>query len=66
MKRELTYNDAYAKLEELVIEIESDTIQLDTLAEKVAQANELIRFCEAKLRIIEKEVDEATHSGSSN
>ena len=66
MKKERTYNAAYAKLEELVIEIESETIQLDTLAEKVAQANELIKFCEAKLRIIEKEVDEATHSGNSN
>lgn len=66
MKKELTYNAAYAKLEELVIEIESDTIQLDTLAEKVAQANELIKFCEAKLRIIAKEVDEAINSGDAN
>ncbi len=59
MKKELTYSDAYAKLEELVEQIERDTIQLDTLAEKVKEANELIKFCETKLRSIEKDVAEA-------
>ena len=61
MKKELTYSDAYAKLEELVEQIESDTIQLDTLAEKVKEANELIKFCETKLRSIEKDVTEAAN-----
>ena len=59
MKKELTYSDAYLKLEELVEQIESDTIQLDTLAEKVKEANDLIRFCETKLRSIENDVAEA-------
>jgi exodeoxyribonuclease VII small subunit len=57
MKRELTYSEAYSKLEKLVAQIESDNIQLDTLADKVKQANELIEFCEQKLRTIEKEVE---------
>lgn len=61
--KDLTYNQAYSKLEELVIEIESDAIQLDTLADKVKQANELIQLCEAKLRTIEKEVNDALNSG---
>ncbi len=61
--KDLTYNQAYSKLEELVIEIESDAIQLDTLADKVKQANALIQLCEAKLRTIEKEVNEAVKSG---
>jgi exodeoxyribonuclease VII small subunit len=56
MKSEITYTEAYSKLEKLVAEIESDDIQLDTLAGKVKQANELIVFCEEKLRTIEKEV----------
>jgi exodeoxyribonuclease VII small subunit len=59
MKRELTYSEAYSELEKLVGEIESDDIQLDTLAGKVKQANELIVFCEEKLRTIEKEVGKA-------
>ncbi len=59
MKPELTYSEAYSQLEKLVAEIESDDIQLDTLAGKVKQANELIVFCEEKLRTIEKEVGKA-------
>ncbi len=58
MKKE-TYSEAYSKLEKLVAQIESDDIQLDTLANKVKQANELIEFCEEKLRAIEREVGEA-------
>jgi len=52
----LTYNKAYSDLEKLVDQIEDDKIQLDTLAEKVKQAKELIEFCETKLRNIDKEV----------
>lgn len=64
MKDDLTYSEAYSKLEKLVDQIENDTIQLDTLAEKIKQANELIKFCETKLRTIEKEVSEATDNKS--
>ncbi len=52
----LTYNEAYSKLSKLVDEIEDDKIQLDTLAEKVKQAKELIDYCENRLRIIDKDV----------
>jgi exodeoxyribonuclease VII small subunit len=57
MKDDLTYSIAYSKLEKLVEQIESDNIQLDTLADKVKQANDLIKFCETKLRTIEKDVE---------
>jgi exodeoxyribonuclease VII small subunit len=60
--KDLTYNQAYSQLEALVIEIESDAIQLDTLADKVKQANALIQLCEAKLRTIEKEVNDAVNT----
>ena len=52
----LTYNEAYAELEKLVHQLEDDSIQLDTLAEKVIHAKELIAICEEKLRTIEGEV----------
>lgn len=52
----MTYNEAFDALEILVAEIETDEIQLDTLAEKVKQANELIKFCETKLRTIDKDI----------
>lgn len=64
MKKDLTYNEAYAKLEKLAHQIEDDSIQLDTLAEKVIQANELIALCETKLRSIEMDVEDAIKTPS--
>lgn len=55
----LTYNEAYHELSKLVDQIEDDTIQLDTLAEKVKQAKMLIDYCETRLRTIEKDVEAA-------
>ncbi len=55
----LTYNEAYQKLSKLVDQIEDDKIQLDTLADKVKQAKELIDYCETKLRSIDKDVESA-------
>lgn len=55
----LTYNQAYNELSKLVDQIEDDKIQLDTLAEKVKQAKELIDYCETKLRSIDKDVEGA-------
>ena len=59
MKKELNYSHAYAKLEELVGQLEDGGIQLEELAAKVKQANELIEVCEVKLRKIDNEVNEA-------
>ncbi len=59
MPKELTYNKAFTELEKLVEQIEDDTIQLDTLAAKVKEANELILYCETKLRSIEEDVKNA-------
>jgi len=58
MESNLSYTEALSKLEEIVEQIEDDSIMLDTLTEKVAQANELIKYCEAKLRTIEGDVRE--------
>jgi exodeoxyribonuclease VII small subunit len=55
----MTYNEAYKQLSTLVEQIEDNEIQLDTLAEKVAQAKELIVFCETKLRTIDNDVTDA-------
>jgi len=52
----MTYNEAFNALEILVEEIETDEIQLDTLAEKVKEANDLIKFCETKLRKIDGDI----------
>jgi exodeoxyribonuclease VII small subunit len=54
----MTYSDAYAKLEELVAQLEGGDIPLDELSLKVNQANELISICGNKLRNIQAEVNE--------
>jgi exodeoxyribonuclease VII small subunit len=60
MKSNLTFDKAFDELTKLVEQIEDNKIQVDTLAEKVKEANELIKFCETKLRKIGKEIDVAT------
>ncbi|HQQ98639.1 MAG TPA: exodeoxyribonuclease VII small subunit [Cyclobacteriaceae bacterium] len=55
MKKILTYNEAFDKLEKIVGQLEGNDIPLDKLAEKVTEANELIALCENKLRNIENQ-----------
>jgi exodeoxyribonuclease VII small subunit len=57
MKKKLTFDKAFAELEKLVESIEDEKIQLDTLAEKVKLANELIRYCEISLRTISEAIE---------
>jgi exodeoxyribonuclease VII small subunit len=59
MKTNLTYSEAFLKLEELVLQLEEGDIQLDKLSTKVKEAKELISICENKLRKIETEVNDA-------
>jgi len=56
----VTFDTAYTELEKIIRLIESETIPLDELAEKVKEAKELIRFCEDKLRGIENELSKAS------
>lgn len=56
MKSNLTFDKAFNDLTKLVNQIEDDKIQVDTLSEKVKEANELIKFCETKLRTIDREI----------
>ena len=57
MKTKLTFDKAFSELEKLVEQIEDENIQLDTLADKVKEANELIKYCETKLRIITEDIE---------
>ncbi len=65
MKKKLTYNEAYTKLEELVEQLEEGNIPLDKLADNVKQANEWIAVCEDKLRQIQAEVEAAVEKKSN-
>ncbi len=56
MKKIPSYNEAFDKLEQIVGQLEGNDIPLDKLAEKVTEANELIAFCEGKLRNVENKL----------
>ena len=56
MPEKITFDKAYAEIEEIVQQIENEAIPLDLLAERVKKAKELIAFCNDKLRNIEAEL----------
>jgi exodeoxyribonuclease VII small subunit len=56
MPKEKTFDQAWAELEKLVEAIEDENLPLDELAVKVKAARTLIKYCEEKLRGIEKDL----------
>jgi exodeoxyribonuclease VII small subunit len=57
MAEKLSYEEAYRQLAEIANEIESETVSVDVLAEKVKTASMLIKLCQDKLRSTETEVN---------
>lgn len=55
MAKEKSFDQAWEELEQLVEDIEDETIPLEMLAEKVKKARNIISFCEQRLRNIELE-----------
>lgn len=55
----LSYEKAYADLEEIVALLESEKVPLDLLEEKIKNATALITFCQTKLRNTEDEFKKA-------
>jgi exodeoxyribonuclease VII small subunit len=65
MKDNLTFDKAYAAIEDIVRQIENEAIPLDELADKVKMAKELIAFCNNKLRDIEAEIKSSSSENTS-
>lgn len=57
MEKKLTYETAFAELQKISSEIESESVSVDLLAEKVKRASFLIEYCKSKLRATEDEVN---------
>lgn len=57
MEQTLTYEEAYKELAAIAKEIESESVSVDVLAQKVRRASELITWCQTKLRTTEAEVN---------
>ena len=56
MDPQTTYESAFKELQQIAREIETETVSVDVLAEKVKRAAELITYCQNKLRSTEVEV----------
>ena len=54
---EINYTKAFEELQEIVHEIESGEISVDTLSKKVKRAAELIKVCKTKLTSTEEDVN---------
>jgi len=57
MEENLNYETAYKELALIASEIETESVSVDVLAEKVKRASDLITFCQTKLRSTENEVN---------
>jgi exodeoxyribonuclease VII small subunit len=62
----MTYEAAYAEIEAITREIESESVSVDVLAEKIKRASILIEYCQQKLRSTEEEVGKIIKQMDSN
>jgi exodeoxyribonuclease VII small subunit len=56
-KKNLSYSEAIAEIESIVERIENNELDIDELAQNVKRVAELIKFCKAKLKSTEEEVE---------
>lgn len=58
-KTDFSYDAAMQEIQNIVAELQNDSVGVDALAEKVRRASELIKLCREKLRQTENDVKEA-------
>jgi len=58
MSKEITYTEAFEKLQTVVQELEGAEISIDELSDKIRYAKELLEICQTKLNKVEEDVDE--------
>ena len=57
--KEPTYGEAVEELEQIISEIEEESVDVDVLTKRVKRATFLIGFCKERLRATEVEVQKA-------
>lgn len=55
-KKNITYSEALAEIEEILEKIENNKSDIDNLTKDVKRIAELIKYCKSKLRETEDEV----------
>ncbi len=64
-KTEMTYGEAMTRLQDIVNKIDSGELEIDLLADRIREANELIAFCRDKLVGAEAEVKKLSFEGGT-
>jgi len=62
-KNQPSYKEAMEQLEKLLAEIESNSLDIDELSEKITVATQLIALCKEKLYQTEQEVQKIISAG---
>jgi exodeoxyribonuclease VII small subunit len=55
---ELGYSSAVAELDDILLELEDETLDVDLLAERVERASLLIRFCRTRITSARTQVEQ--------
>ncbi len=58
---QLTYESAFAELQQIVRDLQDEAVGIDELSAKIARAAELVRFCRERLRVTEEEIGKLTN-----
>ena len=56
MEKEMTYEKAMKRLEQIVAKIENGEMDIDSLAKNLKEAKTLVEYCKNKLTSVEEEV----------
>ncbi len=62
MNENITYNEAVARLEEIMNHIQGGDVDIDKLARELSEAQELLQFCRARLFKVDEEVKKILES----
>ncbi len=62
-KKEISYEAAMRRVEEIVENIEDGGLELDSLTEQLSEANKLIALCEGKLKAVKDDVAKLLEDG---
>ena len=55
-ENQLSYSEAYSKLQEILSLIESNKLDIDELSSKIKEATSLLKICKNKLFVANEEV----------
>ena len=55
-KQELTYEQAMQRLEEITESFEQNTLELDQISSRRAEAQKLISFCQKRIQQVEQDI----------